>query len=111
MVEAVLRQPLRLKLFVNEFGSDYREPSGFGYKDARLQVVSITSDVEGIKAAFAPVTFKFDGALGRIYGSFAVHEQTGITIWADPLAEAFKAVNNGDSLTVEPVLILEKETE
>jgi hypothetical protein len=105
MVEQILRQPLRLKLFANADGRPL-EASGFGYKDARLTVVSIINDPESVKAAFAPVTFKFDGPLGRVYGSYAIHESSGTVLWVDKLDEAFKAVNRGDSITIEPVFML-----
>lgn len=111
-----MNRSIRLKLFANDYepkGSEvvdsFREVSGFGYKDTRLEVVEVSVGPTGVLAAFAPVTFRFEGAFGRVFGSYAVHEASGSVLWADRLEEPFKAVNNGDSLTVEPVFVLAKE--
>lgn len=111
MAETILRQPLRLKLFIEE-DNGIKELQGNGYKDSQLKVVSIASTPQGLLAAFAPVTFQFSGPAGRVLGSYGVHEASNTILWTDKLEEVFKAVNNGDSLTIEPVFIMrESEVE
>lgn len=109
VADAFSREIVELRLFVNTSGQGLKELSGYGYKPVVLEVTGVTKTQSGVYVAYKPVQYVFDGPAGLIYGSFAYHPATKSVVWVDPLLdgdekpEPFKAVNNGDALTIEPL--------
>ena len=109
---------LLLKLYCtnvtpNANGTDtqasYTVCTGGGYADKTLTLGSWTQTTPGglAQVAYADQVFTFTGVLttnGTIYGYYVTNAAATILIWSELLGSTFTPANNGDSVTISPLV-------
>ena len=104
-VRAIIERPLTLRLYINDArdNDELVEASGAGYAAEALnpQTWSTHKSGRGVIAQYNPVTFRFTGEMGKVYGSY-VTDADGKVIERQPGPEPFEVKRDGDEITIEP---------
>lgn len=108
-------EELVMKLYTNDVfpnhtstEKDFVEPTGGGYAPINLLSDSWTI-IPGMssRAEHLPVSWKFNGPAGRIYGYFVTGQESGHVMWAERFEKApFHIKTSGDEIHITPRLSL-----
>lgn len=116
MLSAVVSKELYVKLYTNNknistetSAKDLVEARGGGYKPIVMRKGDWKVIVENgaVQAKRREVTWKFTSRVGKVFGYY-VTDYDGTLIWGTKFKTPFEAEREGDTIKVNPTLVMER---